>query len=87
MTTAPKDIPTPGDYVNYVLPSSSRYPNEVRGAFVAKPMSADGECLNLQVLVDGTNDGAQYPLNGTAWITSVHYDPTKQPGTWHSTDD
>ncbi|SRR6266704_2249641 len=54
--------------------------------------------VNLQVFTDGLNDGFETAFNAyedtkqvgvvkqidlIIWRTSVHYDETKEPGTWH----
>jgi hypothetical protein len=53
--------------------------NEVRGgdicpAMVLKVWSTDSGCSNLKVMLDGSDE---------YWATSVNFDATKAPGTWH----
>ncbi len=42
--------------------------------------------VNLQVFLDGLNDGfidmLVAPVN-IRWRTNIHYSETKEPGTWH----
>lgn len=67
--TAPRK-PKVGDFVDYVLPDDSPRAGQIRPAIVVF-VWGDGGCLNLQVFVDGTNDGVGYPANGTKWVTSA----------------
>lgn len=39
--------------------------------------------LNLQVFVDGRNDGFDSDETGTVWKTSKSFSPDKETGTWH----
>ena len=78
---------TPGRIVNYVFASG-----EVRPAVVVKVWDAEGQSVNLQVFVDGSNDAALGGAQdrGVVWATSATYqefegtrrtEPT--PHTWH----
>jgi len=40
------------------------------------------EVVNLQVFIDGANDGYHGPA-GLVWQTSIKHDSEKAPGTWH----
>lgn len=71
--------PIEGDRVLYVLPDGASK-GEFRPGFVVKVWSA--ETVNLMVLTDAMNDGAQYG-NGFYWATSIQYDAEGAPGTWH----
>lgn len=63
-----------GAIVRYVLPSGI-----VRPAIVT---AVDFDTVNMQVFVDGGNDG--YPAEqGTLWKEGVAYSAEMEPGTWH----
>jgi hypothetical protein len=79
---------TPGRIVHYVLPAGFRYKGEHRPAIVVKvwPYSAGADqypLIQLQVFLDGANDGREFRDNSLYWATSVHYSEEKEPGTWH----
>ena len=62
-----------GDMVRYVLPNGSVRPALVTGA---------GDGLNLQVFVDGSNDG--YSADQVAvWRECVGYSAEYEAETWH----
>lgn len=82
----PKPIPglAPGRAVHFVTdkPLSAGEAPEVRPAVVVRVWDLHTGVSNLQVFVDGTNDG--YPAGqGTAWKTSIRYSEGREPGTWH----
>ena len=68
---------TEGRIVHYVLPEG-RSKGQHRPAMVVRVWW--GTAVNLQVFVDGSNDGY---ASGMTWRTSVHYDPDGAPDTWH----
>jgi hypothetical protein len=68
---------TEGRIVLYVIKEG-----EYRPAFVVKVWSRTVGTSNLQVFVDGTNDGFPSGEN-VVWRTSVVYSEDKRPGTWH----
>jgi hypothetical protein len=85
---------TEGRIVHYVLPDDFESKHGVGGrhvpAIVVK-VWRQGETgyppgtVNLQVFVDGSNDdpkGLTHP-RWQAWLTSVHFDESGAPGTWH----
>lgn len=79
--------PSVGRIVHYVMPPRHEgAPPAVRPAIVVHVWSESGAyplpLVQLQVFVDGTNDGAEH-TSGVAWRTSVRYDPEGAPGTWH----
>ncbi|MDE3097338.1 MAG: hypothetical protein KGK07_15225 [Chloroflexota bacterium] len=89
--------PTVGRIVHYVLPEhvSKRCAGMVRPAIVVrvwgdgisdKPAAPvadpDHGSVQLQVFTDCSNDGDACAA-GVMWATSVHYDESGAPGTWH----
>lgn len=76
--------PHVGAQVSYVL-SSGRSKGEVRPAFIVRDWATPDGRVNLQVLTDATNDFALSEIgsNGILWATSAHYSATKEPHTWH----
>jgi hypothetical protein len=78
----PRAMPglTEGRMVHYVLPDG---PNagEHRPAVIVRIWDHGSGYVNLQVLVDGTNDYPQY--NGLLWATSIEYSEEPRPRTWH----
>ena len=78
---------TEGRMVHFVLPDGNNT-GEHRPAIVVKVWRNGSNDLpgnghsNLQVFTDSLNDGTQY-AGGLVWRTSVPYDETKKPGTWH----
>ena len=75
-------LPSVGRIVHYVLAEQdgTRNTGEHRAAMVVRTWG--GDCVQLQVFMDGTNDRASgEPL---MWVTSVAYDgKTKMGRTWH----
>jgi hypothetical protein len=79
---------TEGRIVHYVL-REGRNAGEHRAALVVRVWRANGNppengCANLQVFMDGTNDAT--PAGTAVWVdwkTSVYYDESGKPGTWH----
>lgn len=66
--------------VHYVIPQGAEVQGVCRPAFVVREWSP--ECVNLQVLLDGTNDDGEGL--GDGWVTSrLRADHTLQPDTWH----
>lgn len=88
-SVAPAKAPLPsvGRIVLYALEGKDRNGQpfrETRPAIVVRVWErTDGEMplVQLQVFVDGTNDGYAEGLN-VAWATSVSYDEAGAPGTW-----
>lgn len=72
---------TPGRMVHYVLPGG-RNEGEHRPAVIVRVWDAHTGVSNLQVFLDGTNDGHRHP-GGLRWVTSVRYSEDKEPDTWH----
>jgi hypothetical protein len=83
--------PSIGRTVHFVLPEQAGIKSGAVGAHrpatIVRVWADEGHYLDepgvvqLQVLTDGSNDfeaGTQL-----YWATSVHYDPTGKPGTWH----
>ncbi|HEV2704942.1 MAG TPA: hypothetical protein VGV59_03400 [Pyrinomonadaceae bacterium] len=83
---APKPIEglTIGRIVHYVLdkPYSAGEPPTIRPAIVVHVWDRQTGSSNLQVIVDGTNDGYE-SSTGTVWKTSCNYSEGREPGTWH----
>ena len=81
--------PTVGRIVHYVMPESHRRAGEIRPAVVVrvwKPIDdpAHPGMSNLQVLLDGSNDGAGGPpYEATMWAGSVLHSAEPKPNTWH----
>ena len=75
-----KQTPSLGRMVHYVLPDG---PNagEHRPAVIVRVWGSDA--VNLQVFMDGGNDGAPYLAAGLLWATSVKRSDTPTPRTWH----
>ena len=74
---------TEGRIVHYVLPNGQHRP-----AIIVKLWAPNGGSfphpVQLQVFMDGGNDGSEYGLVGMAWETSVPYDETGlQVHSWH----
>jgi len=78
---------TAGRMVHYVL-GDGHYKGEHRPAIVVKLVPPEwgypeeDHAVQLQVFMDGTNDGEQY-ANGLMWATSVKYSEDPKPYTWH----
>src|SRR5215471_6759291 len=73
--------PQVGRTVFYIMPTSKK----VRPAVIVETFGGsrpDGRC-NLQVFVDGLNDGV-HRSNGTLWATAISRDDSvTREGTWH----
>ena len=70
-----------GEVVHYVLPSGPSM-GEHRPAIVVRVWDAQAGLVNLQVFLDGSNDG--YSYNRTCiWVTNVTHSDTGETGTWH----
>lgn len=54
------------------------WPEQPGGPYEAEA-EAGKHVVQLQVFTDGGNDGNENVL----WMTSVHFDPSGAPGTWH----
>ena len=81
----PEQVPSIGRLVHYVLedgPSKGQHRPALIVRVWGDPTNPESY-VNLQVFVDGTNDGPY--ANGMAWRTSVQPDhsATPQPHTWH----
>jgi hypothetical protein len=92
-------FPTPGRIVHYVLPESvsRRSAGQVRPAIIVRVWESDHPSVQLQVFTDGSNDLDEGTIQGHSagrevaerihrgilWATSVHYDPSGKPGTYH----
>ncbi len=80
--------PTVGRTVMFVMPGNAIRPDsegQIRPAVIVRVFERpDGEtpCVNLQVFVDGTNDGYLHD-RATQWVTSCSFDADKLPGSWH----
>lgn len=78
---------TEGRIVHYVLPEG-RHEGEHRPAIVVKVWrnvngkAAENGCCQLQVFMDGSNDGMS-AFDSTIWKTSVLHDAEDSPNTWH----
>lgn len=74
----------PGRTVLFVMdgPLAAGESPKVRPAVVVAVWDAVTGVSNLQVFVDGTNDGFR-PEQGTVWKTSARYSEAREPGTWH----
>lgn len=72
--------PAIGRIVHCVLPDGQHRPAIIVRVW-DQYRGLDGvPMVNLQVFTDQTNDGFQ---GGTEWRTSVHFDASDEPGTWH----
>lgn len=71
-----------GRIVHYVLPNGCKNAGYHRPAIITQVWNAWTGTSNLQVFVDGENDGHEY-TNGLCRFTSVMYSENKEPGTWH----
>ena len=73
-----------GRTVHYVMdtPLAAGESPKVRPATVVVVNDAATGSSNLQVFVDGTNDGYG-PGQGTVWKPSSVYSEGREPGTWH----
>ena len=76
-----------GRIVHYVLKSSDLPEDKqhnvgrVRAAIVVEAWGGGTDKVNLSVFSDFGNDG-RYD-GGMFWVTSVPFDDTGRPGTWH----
>lgn len=70
---------TEGRMVHVVLPDGPSA-GQHRPAVIVKVWSQDAGTSNLQVFVDGSNDGFD---ENVVWMTSRVYSEEKLPGTWH----
>ena len=76
------ETPSIGRIVHYVL-RDGRSAGEHRPAIIVRVWEPEAGYVNLQVLTDGANDGAEAG-SGMIWATSVFPDEQFQgPGTWH----
>jgi hypothetical protein len=71
--------PTVGRIVHFTLDHG---PNagQARPAMVVRVWN--DTCVQLQVFMDGTNDGPEY-TSGLRWCTSVHHAAEPTAGRWH----
>ncbi len=76
---------TVGRIVHFVMPDGDHRP-----AIVVRTWG--GDCVQLQVFLDGTNDltpaenggiSREIAERGLMWATSVPYSEQPQPRTWH----
>jgi hypothetical protein len=85
---SPNDVKI-GDIVLYSM-DQGRHAGETRPAIVVNifpQTAAPGQetsppLLNLQVFVDGRNDGFDSDETGTVWKTSRKFSPDQETGTW-----
>jgi hypothetical protein len=72
-----------GRIVHYVLPSGPNQ-GEHRPAIVVKIWLPGQDTVQLQVFIDGANDGPEY-TSGLHWATSVSHAPAQAHrwGSWH----
>ena len=70
-----------GSVVHYVLPAGPTQ-GEHRPAIVVRVWDAQAGLVDLQVFLDGSNDGRPY-TQGTEWAVSVPYSEQKEGRTWH----
>ena len=68
-----------GEIVHYVMPSGPSM-GEHRPAIVVPEWSEN--TVNLQVFIDGSNDGYPY-TRPCIWATSVRRSDLMENGTWH----
>lgn len=66
-----------GRIVHYVMPSGKHRP-----AIVVQVWSTQSGMSNLQVFLDGSNDGYS-ASDGLQWFGSIFHDKDGAPGTWH----
>lgn len=72
---------TAGRMVHYVM-GEGPHAGDHRPAIVVKVWSKTSGTSNLQLFVDGQNDG--YPAGqNVVWKTSVVYSAEPKPNTWH----
>lgn len=81
---------TIGRIVHYVLADGQHRPAVVVQTWNPETSSYAEGVVNLQVFMDGTNDlrasaglTREQAERGLVWVTSVHPDESKAPGTWH----
>lgn len=68
---------TEGRIVHFVMPNGQHRP-----AIIVQVWDHGSGMSNLQVFMDGNNDG--FPLEqATQWAGSIFYDEAAAPGTWH----
>lgn len=72
-------IPTIGRIVGYVLPEGHKRGGEVVPAIVTRVWGAGCTHVQLTPFVDQANDEPVIPMA----CSSVSYDETKNPRTWH----
>lgn len=77
-----------GRRVHYVLEQRFGIRTNVvgqhRAADILKVWDEHSGYVNLQVLLDGSNDTSTgAPFVGGLWVTSVRHSDGKEPGTWH----
>ena len=77
--------PSVGRIVHYVLPSGQVGAHRPAIVVHVWPGGSgnpypDGETVQLQVFMDGSND---WYFTSIHWATSVTHDEGKAPGTWH----
>ena len=84
-------VPSAGRTVHYTMDRSDYRPGSpyllpyeprVRPAVIVEVQDAATGLVNLQVMVDGANDGYSPVICGTLWRPSCAYSPTPAPGKW-----
>lgn len=87
---------TEGRIVHFVLPNGEHRAAMIVRAWPPQQVGGDEGVANMQVMLDGTNDGdlawqrfnygegeTVHVHNFNRWETSVHYSEGKEPRTWH----
>jgi hypothetical protein len=81
----PEQKPTVGRIVHYVLAQQddTRNPGEHRPAMIVRTWG--GDCVQLQVFMDGANDHERFSACGLMWVSSVAHDEVENRAgrTWH----
>lgn len=74
--------PGPGRIVHYVLPNTARLGGELRPAIIVR-VFPEGDVVNLDVFMDGDNDGDQHRDHAVMNVQSVAFNKDGTPGTWN----
>ena len=73
---------TEGSQIHFVLKNGDHRPAVVVNAWREKSQYVMEERVNLAVVLDGTNDAAEFD-GMVGWRTTVFHSEEKEPGTWH----